>query len=83
MRDYDFYYNETMAPKFHLPITTYEFAMKESDLLASFIWRCVIVDEAHRLKNHESKLFSTMRKFDSDFKVLMTGTPLQNKTEEL
>jgi SNF2 family DNA or RNA helicase len=57
--------------------------MNESDLLVSFKRRCVIVDEAHRLKSHESKLFSTMRKFDSDFKVLMTGTPLQNNTEEL
>jgi chromodomain-helicase-DNA-binding protein 7 len=83
MRDYDFYYNETMAPKFHLSITTYEFAMKESDLLISFIWLCVIVDEAHHLKNDKSKLFSTMRKFDRDFKVLMTGTPLQNNTENL
>jgi chromodomain-helicase-DNA-binding protein 7 len=57
--------------------------MKESDVLSGFRWRCIVIDEAHRLKNHESKLFNLLRGFDSGFRVHMTGTPLQNNTEEL
>ena len=43
----------------------------------------MIVDEAHRLKNHESRLFSDLAVFHRDFCLLLTGTPLQNSTEEL
>lgn len=41
----------------------------------------MIIDEAHKLKNTGSKLFSTLSTIESDHRVLLTGTPLQNKTE--
>ena len=49
----------------------------------------MIIDEAHRIKNRESKLWSVLQqdlnvKSDRNlFKVLLTGTPIQNKVEEL
>ena len=43
----------------------------------------MIVDEAHRLKNATSKLFEHMVQIPREHVVLLTGTPLQNKTEEL
>jgi chromodomain-helicase-DNA-binding protein 7 len=43
----------------------------------------VVVDEAHRLKSQSSKLLQAMKSFRCDFKLLLTGTPLQNNTEEL
>ena len=46
-------------------------------------WRTLIVDEAHRLKNHQSRLFEQLRSLSREHCVLLTGTPLQNKTEEL
>lgn len=36
-----------------------------------------IVDEGHRLKNKDSKLFSSLKQFSSRHRVLLTGTPLQ------
>ncbi len=59
--------------------------------MAEIPWRCVIVDEAHRLKNINSKLLECMRSVVSkgqiaygyQHRVLMTGTPLQNNTSEL
>ena len=83
MKQYEFYYPTTTIPKFQVLITTYEYVMKEAELFATFKWRCIVIDEAHRLKNHESKLFNTMKEFHTDFKLLLTGTPLQNNTEEL
>jgi SNF2 family DNA or RNA helicase len=58
------------------------------------LWDTVIVDEAHRLKNKESKTFLSLQGFkaippvssssiEPAHCVLMTGTPLQNNTEEL
>eukprot|EP00061_Rhincodon_typus_P003515 g20269.t1 len=46
-------------------------------------WRCVIIDEAHRLKNRNCKLLEGLKLMDLEHKVLLTGTPLQNTVEEL
>jgi chromodomain-helicase-DNA-binding protein 7 len=53
--------------------------------LTAVEWHCLVVDEAHRLKNHSSKLAKNLR--DSRFKfehiLLLTGTPIQNNMTEL
>lgn len=48
--------------------------------LAAVRWEVLVVDEAHRLKNHNSKLAVTLRKpqFRFNHKILLTGTPIQN-----
>jgi SNF2 family DNA or RNA helicase len=46
-------------------------------------WKALVVDEAHRLKNHQSRLFADFGSAPRDFCLLLTGTPLQNSTEEL
>jgi len=71
------------ATKFHILITTYEVAMKDVAVLSKIRWKVLIVDEAHRLKNSQSRLFSELASVPRDFCLLLTGTPLQNSTEEL
>merc|ERR1711871_1470529 len=52
--------------------------------LAQIEWDVLIVDEAHKLKNHNSKFTSTIRdEFSYQSCLLLTGTPLQNNTDEL
>jgi len=53
--------------------------------LASVSWDLLVVDEAHRLKNHSSKLANNLRHRDFGFKhtLLLTGTPIQNNMNEL
>ncbi|KAL7580211.1 hypothetical protein ACA910_012958 [Epithemia clementina (nom. ined.)] len=69
--------------KFHVLITTYEVVLKDSSVLSKIRWRVLIVDEAHRLKNHKSRLFDELAAVQRDHCVLLTGTPIANATEEL
>ena len=69
--------------KFQLLITTYEVVLKDANILSKIQWKALIVDEAHRLKNINSKLFEDLSTIPRDFCLLLTGTPLQNSTEEL
>ena len=50
---------------------------------ASIEWAVLVVDEAHRLKNNQSKFFRILNSYPIRYKLLLTGTPLQNNLEEL
>ena len=69
--------------KFDALITTYELVLKDAHVLRSIPWACLLVDEAHRLKNNESALYKELSQWDFKFKLLITGTPLQNNIREL
>ncbi|XP_071719549.1 CHD3-type chromatin-remodeling factor PICKLE-like [Rutidosis leptorrhynchoides] len=51
--------------------------------LKAISWETMIVDEGHRLKDKDSKLFSALKQFDSRHRTLLTGTPPQNNLDEL
>jgi SNF2 family DNA or RNA helicase len=42
--------------KFHVLLTSYEFISVDSTVLQSIAWEVLVVDEAHRLKNNQSKV---------------------------
>ncbi|XP_041444883.1 chromodomain-helicase-DNA-binding protein 3-like isoform X2 [Xenopus laevis] len=69
--------------KFHVLLTSYELVTIDQAALGSIRWACLVVDEAHRLKNNQSKFFRVLNGYQIDYKLLLTGTPLQNNLEEL
>uniref|UniRef100_H2UMY3 Chromodomain helicase DNA binding protein 3 n=1 Tax=Takifugu rubripes TaxID=31033 RepID=H2UMY3_TAKRU len=69
--------------KFHVLLTSYELVTIDQTALKSIEWACLVVDEAHRLKNNQSKFFRRLNDYKIDHKLLLTGTPLQNNLEEL
>ncbi|XP_076016150.1 chromodomain-helicase-DNA-binding protein 3 isoform X1 [Genypterus blacodes] len=69
--------------KFHVLLTSYELVTIDQTSLKSMDWACLVVDEAHRLKNNQSKFFRRLNDYKIDHKLLLTGTPLQNNLEEL
>uniref|UniRef100_A0A671LM69 Chromodomain-helicase-DNA-binding protein 9-like n=1 Tax=Sinocyclocheilus anshuiensis TaxID=1608454 RepID=A0A671LM69_9TELE len=71
------------AYRFQAVITTFEMILGGCPELNAIDWRCVIIDEAHRLKNKNCKLLEGFKLMSLEHKVLLTGTPLQNTVEEL
>uniref|UniRef100_A0A915MIE9 Uncharacterized protein n=1 Tax=Meloidogyne javanica TaxID=6303 RepID=A0A915MIE9_MELJA len=64
---------ETIQPhNFEALITSYEMVLKTLSVLKKFMWRYLIIDEAHRIKNEKM-----------ENRLLITGTPLQNNLHEL
>ncbi|XP_039686239.1 ISWI chromatin-remodeling complex ATPase CHR11 isoform X2 [Medicago truncatula] len=72
-----------VAGKFDVCVTSFEMAIKEKSTLRRFSWRYIIIDEAHRIKNENSLLSKTMRIYNTNYRLLITGTPLQNNLHEL
>lgn len=69
--------------KFNVLLTSYEIVSIDQATLSSVPWQCLVIDEAHRLKNATSKFFRVLMNYKVGHKLLLTGTPLQNTLEEL
>ncbi|KAG2470267.1 CHD4 protein, partial [Polypterus senegalus] len=80
---YSLYKEKEAAVKFHVLLTSYELITIDMAVLGSINWACLVVDEAHRLKNNQSKFFRVLNNYPLQHKLLLTGTPLQNNLEEL
>ncbi|KAE9552456.1 hypothetical protein FO519_004341 [Halicephalobus sp. NKZ332] len=69
---------------FNVLLTTYDYVLKEKAVLGKIRWKYMIIDEGHRMKNHTCKLTLTLNAyFTAQHRLLLTGTPLQNKLPEL
>jgi ERCC4-related helicase len=64
-------------------ITNYEKLQPDLDLIATWAPELVIVDEAQRAKNWNTIAARALKRIDSPYAVVLTGTPLENKLEEL
>lgn len=81
--------SEDLKPKedgkygFDALVCSYEGVLKEKTALGRIPWRYLIIDEAHRIKNENSSLSKAVRLLNTGFRLLITGTPLQNNLHEL
>nr|WP_213737537.1 DEAD/DEAH box helicase [Bradyrhizobium sp. dw_411] len=64
-------------------ITNYEKIQPDLDLIAAWAPELVIVDEAQRVKNWNTIAARALKRIDSSYAIVLTGTPLENKLEEL
>ena len=71
------------AKAFDIVITTYGLLSNEETLLTSRTWTTIVLDEAHTIKNRETKMSQSAMKLKADFRLLLTGTPLQNHVSEM
>src|SRR5205085_2684448 len=64
-------------------LVNYEQVLKDLDELNRWQPDLIVLDEAQRIKNWESKVSRAVKKLRSRHAVVLTGTPLENKLEEL
>lgn len=69
----------------HVVVTSYDAAADDNcrKFFRHVSWQGLIVDEGQRLKSEKTQLYSALGALKAPFKVLMTGTPLQNNQREL
>jgi len=66
----------------HLVLTTYGILNREPKLLERN-WHVVILDEAQTIKNAETQSSLNARKLKAEFRIAMTGTPVENQATDL
>ncbi|KAK7472828.1 DNA-dependent ATPase fun30 [Stygiomarasmius scandens] len=66
-------------------VTTYNLAQGDGDrkFFRRIEWDCCVFDEGHVLKNFQSQRYQALLKVESEWRLLLTGTPLQNNLQEL
>lgn len=71
------------AGNYDVVLVTYGLLVTEEALLITENWSVTVVDEAHTIKNRETKSSKVVMQLQSDFRLLLTGTPIQNHLGEL
>jgi SNF2 family DNA or RNA helicase len=64
-------------------ITTYGISRIDIDLFKSFFFDYVILDESQNIKNPSSKSYQAVRQLKSRFKLILSGTPVENSVNDL
>lgn len=67
----------------HVVVTSYALLRIMFDDIDEFTWDGVIFDEAQFVKNHAGKTHQCARRLQSPFKLMITGTPMENNLLEL
>ncbi|AFZ26610.1 DNA/RNA helicase, superfamily II, SNF2 family [Cylindrospermum stagnale PCC 7417] len=71
------------AKKYDLVITSYSLIHRDIKSLQSITWQAVVLDEAQNVKNSEAKQSQAVRQLETTFRVALTGTPVENRLQEL
>ena len=64
-------------------LTTYALLRMDIDRLEAVPWNTVILDEAQAIKNPDSQVSRAAYRLDAQFRIAMTGTPVENRLEDL
>lgn len=64
-------------------VTNYDVIHRDLDLIRNWAPEMIILDEAQRIKNWKTRRAQSVKKLDSRYALVLTGTPLENRLEEL
>jgi len=64
-------------------ITTYGISRIDIEMFKAFYFDYVILDESQNIKNPSSKSFQSVRQLKSRFKLILSGTPVENSVNDL
>jgi len=64
-------------------LTTYQTAVRDAEKLKEETFSLLLVDEAHLMKNAETRISRTVKQFRSQYRLALSGTPVENRLEDL
>ncbi|OBT56845.1 hypothetical protein VE04_02894, partial [Pseudogymnoascus sp. 24MN13] len=71
-------------PGVDVVVATYESYQKEQGWFKrAFVWRYVVLDEGHKIKNDLSLISKALQGLQAEYRLILTGTPVQNNLAEL
>ncbi|XP_055631475.1 helicase domino isoform X2 [Toxorhynchites rutilus septentrionalis] len=73
----------TKVNAFHVCITSYKLVIQDHQSFRRKKWKYLILDEAQNIKNFKSQRWQLLLNFQTEQRLLLTGTPLQNNLMEL
>lgn len=71
------------AADYDVILTTYGLLAKEHEALSKRKWNVACLDEAHTIKNKETKMSDAAMSLQAESRIILTGTPVQNYLGEL
>jgi len=77
------YKSPEVFSNYDLVITTYGISRIDIELFKSYFFDYVILDESQNIKNPSSKSFQAVRQLKSKFKLILSGTPVENSVNDL
>jgi SNF2 family DNA or RNA helicase len=66
-----------------LLITSYGLLLSEETSMATIHWATIVLDEAHAIKNYNTKTSKAVMSLQAEFRMILTGTPIQNHLGEM
>lgn len=69
--------------KYALVVTSYGLLGRDLEFLHPISWAGVILDEAQNIKNPETKQARAARSLKADYRIVLTGTPIENNVGDL
>ena len=74
---------EKFFGRFHLIFTTYGMMKNNIDILRSYRFKYVVLDESQNIKNSDSLNFRSAIQLQSNHRLVLTGTPIENSLKDL
>lgn len=74
---------QLFARKAAIVLTSYDILVRDADFLTRMQWRGIVLDEAQNIKNPGTKKHQTACELQADYRLALTGTPIENTVEDL
>jgi SNF2 family DNA or RNA helicase len=75
--------NRIINRKFNVFLTTYQTAVRDVEKLKDVAFSVLLVDEAHLMKNAETRISRAVKLLQSKHRLALSGTPVENRLEDL
>lgn len=75
--------NRALDPSADVTLTSYALLRLDADALGQIAWDAVVLDEAQAIKNPDSQVARAAHALAAQWRVAMTGTPVENRLDEL